>query len=357
MILRVQPTNMTVAEFCQQLNDGSITVNQEYQRTSTVWPLAARSYLIDTIILGFPMPKISLHQRTDVRAKKTTKEIVDGQQRSRAILDFFNNKLTISGKSEFSGLNYDNLDDELRTRFLDYSITIDLFTGADEALIRQVFRRINSYNVPLNNQETRHATYQGPFKWFIYELSDRYSQVLKDSGAFKERDLSRMEDAKFIAELCVAIDSGIQTYADKKIEEIYKKYDTKFPMQPTFETMLTTALDRLFSWGAFYQTPLMHPRQMYPLLLAVICALFHVPTLNAALDPVLPAKAGLEGDDWVANNLGLLATALEDDVGDLATIFGDFVEASSEATNTRKNRVTRFNWFYMALTETRLVRR
>jgi len=37
--------------------------------------------------------------------------------------------------------------------------------AATPAEVREVFRRINSYTVPLNSEEQRHATYQGPFKF------------------------------------------------------------------------------------------------------------------------------------------------------------------------------------------------
>jgi hypothetical protein len=60
-----------------------IIVNRSYQRSDKVWPPAARSYLVETVLLGYPIPKLSLHQRTDVKSRKVISEIVDGQQRSR----------------------------------------------------------------------------------------------------------------------------------------------------------------------------------------------------------------------------------------------------------------------------------
>jgi len=92
----IVPTNKTVAEYCEEMRWKEIIINRNYQRSDRVWPSAARSYLIETIVLGFPIPKPSLYSVTDIRSRKTTKEIVDGQQRSTAIFEFLNDKLRLS---------------------------------------------------------------------------------------------------------------------------------------------------------------------------------------------------------------------------------------------------------------------
>ena len=43
--------------------------------------------------------------------------------------------------------------------------------GATPDQIRETFRRINSYTVPLNPEEHRHAVFQGDFKWFMHDLT------------------------------------------------------------------------------------------------------------------------------------------------------------------------------------------
>ena len=56
--MQVTPSNFTVAEYCQQMAENKIIINREYQRSGKVWPPAARSYLIKTILLGYPIPKL-----------------------------------------------------------------------------------------------------------------------------------------------------------------------------------------------------------------------------------------------------------------------------------------------------------
>lgn len=191
--MNVTPTGFTVAEYCQQMREKSIIVNHEYQRSDKVWPPAARSYLIETLLLGFPMPKLSLYQTVDLKTRRTKKEIVDGQQRSQTIFDFFEGTLRISGKGPFGGKTFGQLEEDEQLRFVNYSLNVDLFVNATPDEIRQVFRRMNSYTVPLNPQEKRHATHQGEFKWFIVELVERYAESFKRMGVFAERQLSRMK--------------------------------------------------------------------------------------------------------------------------------------------------------------------
>jgi hypothetical protein len=130
--MQVTTTTYTIADYCRQMESKNVVVNNEYQRSPKVWPTAARSYLIDTILSGFPIPKLSLYQKTDLRTRITIKEIVDGQQRSRAIRDFFSDTLRISGKSRFAGSKYSDLDEADQQRFLDYSLSCDVFVGATE---------------------------------------------------------------------------------------------------------------------------------------------------------------------------------------------------------------------------------
>ena len=60
--MRVTSSTFTVAEYCEQMREKTITVNHDYQRSDKVWPTAARSYLIETLLLGFPMPKLATVQ-------------------------------------------------------------------------------------------------------------------------------------------------------------------------------------------------------------------------------------------------------------------------------------------------------
>ena len=80
------------------------------------------------------------------------------------------------------GLRYSQLDEHWQSLFIGYSLSIDNFLSASASQVTEIFTRMNSYTVPLNPEEKRHAAYQGTFKWFIYGISSKYGAALKKHG-------------------------------------------------------------------------------------------------------------------------------------------------------------------------------
>src|SRR5258708_7110687 len=239
-------SQFTISDYCAAFERNEIRVNAESQRSNKVWLTAARSFLIETILLGYPIPKLFLHQITDVRSRRSYKEIVDGQQRSKAIKDFFDDQLRLSNRTEveeLAGKTYSELGDDYKGKFLNYSLSTDLFVAAQPVEIREVFRRMNSYTVPLNPEEKRHATFQGKFKWFIYELSKKLDSTFLLTGIFKERNLVRMADAKLLCEIVHAIVNGITTTNASKLDSLYRKFDEEFESETELLEMLLCDFD------------------------------------------------------------------------------------------------------------------
>lgn len=340
--MQTSSAQFTIAEYVKQMKSGDVRVNKDYQRSSTVWPAAARSYLIDTILKGFPVPKLSLYQKTDLKKKTTIKEIVDGQQRSHAIRDFLEGKLRITGHSEFKGCTYDQLDAEYQERFLAYPLTCDIFAAATDSEIREVFRRINSYNVALNKAEARHARFQGEFKWFIVDMCERHSQVLKDLGVFSESQLSRMADATLFTEIVYTWDHGIDHASETKLESLYRKYDESFVVAKRYRNAIGKAIDIIVSWGGLHGTALMKSYAFY----SAITAIGHVLYKFDTLESIYAAKrAGIAGD--AEDNVATLMRALEEN--DTEGKYKTFVIACSEQTNRKVPREIRFKWFSKAI--------
>jgi uncharacterized protein with ParB-like and HNH nuclease domain len=96
MAMRTTPNNMTIAQYNEQLKNKQIIINHDYQRTDKVWPISAKSNLIDTILTGYPIPKLILSQHTDLDTKRTRIEVVDGQQRTAAIIEYLDKGLCMS---------------------------------------------------------------------------------------------------------------------------------------------------------------------------------------------------------------------------------------------------------------------
>jgi hypothetical protein len=345
--MHIIPTNYSVAEYCAGMLRKEIVVNREYQRSDKVWPPAARSFLVETILLGYPIPKLSLYQVTDIKSRKTMKEIVDGQQRSLTILDFYNDKFHLpkrSGVDEGAGKAYSELSEELQQAFLNYSLSADLFVSAAPGEIREVFRRINSYTVPLNPEEQRHATYQGLFKWFIYRLTRTYDQTFVNVGVFGEKQLVRMADAKLFSETIHALLNGINTTNKKMLDDLYRDRDEDFPEEQELQHRIDEAMSFMLGIEDIHNGPLMKPYNFYSLLLAICHAKQPVEQLSVDCEVAMPY---VYNKDIVRSNLTSLAEALEDP--DNPGRFGEFVKASLEKTNVAQYRKIRLIWLCRAL--------
>ncbi len=266
---------LTVVELSDALDRGEITVNKAYQRSSSVWPPAARSFLIETILLGYPIPKLYMSMVTDLKTRKTRKEIVDGQQRTTAIQDYYKNRFKLSKRAEpdeAAGKTFDELDEGLQQKFISYKLTADQFIGATPEDIREMFRRINSYTVPLNGEERRHAEFQGDFKWFIYQLSKKYDQALQNAGVFGEKALARMQDTKLFSEIAHAMMEGIRTTSSNILRALYAKHDEEFTDEKTYRKRISAGIDALIELDDLHNGPLMRPYHVYALVLALIHA-------------------------------------------------------------------------------------
>jgi len=349
-MLTSTPTHMTVADYCAAMDRREVTVNTTYQRSPKVWPSAARSFLIESIILGFPMPKVYLHSKTDLRTRRTSRDIIDGQQRSRAIHDFFHDRFRLAPRletEELAGKLYSELDAEHQGRFISYLISIDQFTAADEAEVRQIFRRMNSYTVPLNPEELRHAIFQGAFKWFIAAEAEEHQTVIRQAGVLTEKAIFRMQDLKLLTEAVHAFDEGIKTTSKRSLESLYRRYDNNFPHERPYSAMLEFAFRTVAELEVVEGSNLARPYIFYSLLLALAHQVRAIPNLEAA-----PRRSRNFNRERARNNLVKLSESLELDEDDIEdSDYEEFILACSERTNVRSQRETRARWFLRALRE------
>ena len=56
--MKILHSQFTIAEVRDMLERGDLTVNKSYQRSPNIWPVDAQSYFIDTILEGYPFPKV-----------------------------------------------------------------------------------------------------------------------------------------------------------------------------------------------------------------------------------------------------------------------------------------------------------
>ncbi|MDD4901176.1 MAG: DUF262 domain-containing protein [Patescibacteria group bacterium] len=173
----------TLDSIRQYVNDTKqIIVQPSFQR-KFVWDIKKASKLIESLLLGYPVPNILLGRDSESEVM----EVIDGQQRILSICDFFKGrfrderifKLTGDKNNEgidarFINKTFDDLDEtyqkKLRNAVLKAIILV--YQKDDPDIKFAAFQRINTGSVVLNQQEIRNCIYGGSFNDFLFELNE-----------------------------------------------------------------------------------------------------------------------------------------------------------------------------------------
>jgi hypothetical protein len=243
----------SINDFLEWFNNKQLELNPKFQRRS-VWTDTARSYLMDTIISGKPIPKVFIRQKLNVQTKQSIREVVDGQQRLRTILSYLKDGFQISKKhnSTYGGLYFSQLnqvDEDIQASILNYEISVDLLVNMPDAEVLDVFSRLNSYAVILNEQEKINATHFGPFKTLSDSLAHKFHDFWISNKILKESEVLRMADVTLTADLLVSMIEGIRS--KKQIKSFYAQYEKTFDfdtqlLETRFETTINT-IRRIFN--------------------------------------------------------------------------------------------------------------
>lgn len=212
-----------------------------YQRRS-VWNSAQKSYLINTLLEQKPIPAIYIRHSLDLEKSKSIKEIVDGQQRVRTILSYYNNEFTAKHSRHARKVKFSELNQNEKQSFLLTSIPIGYLLGATDSDVIDIFGRINSISKALNAQEKRNAAYSGEMKQLCLQQASMRISFWRDYGIFTANDIARMNEIQFISEVVYNLLNGLSASGMTKINNMYKEFDDQFDEQDN----IIQRLDRVF---------------------------------------------------------------------------------------------------------------
>ena len=184
--IKVRQTPFTLEVIYAKINDSDIDLNPDFQR-HFVWDSKRKSRLIESILLGIPLPVFYFAQN-----KEGVYSVVDGIQRLNTIYDFMNNKFALNNLEHldnYNGLYYTEKDNIkahkvlppfLKRRVKDTNITVNIIeSGSPDKLKYDIFRRINEGGKPLNQQEIRNSLAKKEVRALLRELA--YSSEFSDT--------------------------------------------------------------------------------------------------------------------------------------------------------------------------------
>jgi len=262
--------SQSILDFSKWQEAHTLILSPKFQRRR-IWPPKAKSYLIDTILRGFPIPKIYMRQQLDLKSKEVIHEVVDGQQRIATALEFYSGGFRINkAHGEFAGLKFAQLPDSVKAAFLGYEFSVDLLVEAADKDVLDIFARINSYSVPLNAQEKRNAKYFGAFKQCAYRLGWDHLEFWKKHNILSDQAVARMREAELTSELLVAMLMGLQD-KKKSLDGYYQEWDESFPHEVSASNQFRAVIDTIENlFGeSLTRTNFRRPALFYSLFLVV----------------------------------------------------------------------------------------
>lgn len=193
----VENKPFSIATLMELIKDGDLEVAPNFQR-HFVWDKTRQSKLIESILLGLPLPSIYLSQYSD--GKLT---IVDGLQRIQTIHNFMTDNLVLCNMEYFkdcNGKKYSQLKTVLpllqyrkfrQTQIMCFVIDYRSPNG----LKYDLFRRLNSGGKALNDQEIRNCLSRPPLQKLLKDMieSDEFKKATNNS--LKDTRMAAQESA------------------------------------------------------------------------------------------------------------------------------------------------------------------
>lgn len=259
---------------------GKLTIQPEYQRNYIYADGKRDVAVIDSILKGYPLGLIYFNKVSDA-----VLEVLDGQQRITSIGRFVTNKFAIQDENGMQQY-FDGIALDKRTKILETKLLIYECEG-EETEIKDWFKTINIYGVPVNHQEILNAVYSGTFVTLgKAEFSNSQNSNIQKWGAYISGSVNRQDFLECALDWVSkgSIDDYMSRHRkDKNITELKAYFNSVIEWASTVFTDVESEM-RGLEWGRLYEK-------------------YH----HQAYNPVNVAKVArkLYGDPYVKNRKGI----------------------------------------------------
>ncbi|MEE7545799.1 DUF262 domain-containing protein [Xanthomonas sp. Kuri4-1] len=177
---------VSIRELASLYREGELDIHPEFQRFLR-WSLEQKTTLVESLLLGIPIPSIFVFQRAD-----GVLDVVDGLQRISTILHFMGELKdetgtvlpplvlsdaaylpSLKGKSWVPVGDSEAIGDEIQKFFRQEKIDVKiLLRESDDQAKYELFQRINTGGTPLSDQEVRNCILIMINREAFFELED-----------------------------------------------------------------------------------------------------------------------------------------------------------------------------------------
>lgn len=194
---------INISNIMERLENKEFDLTPAFQRHNELWSRQAQSRLIESLMLKIPLPTFYFDA-----SKEDEWIVIDGLQRLTAFQNYLVGVPQKSGSpakykfegmqylTDFNGKTFDDLPRQYIRRIKEASIIAYTVTkGTPEEIVFNIFQRINTGGVQLNDQEIRQALYSGRGTELIKELAER--KEFKEATQYAVKS-ERMQDREYV---------------------------------------------------------------------------------------------------------------------------------------------------------------
>ncbi|MGC9238531.1 MAG: DUF262 domain-containing protein [Acidithiobacillus sp.] len=255
--VRTDAYQLSVGEIANMYKNGEIIINPDFQRLFR-WEIGQKSKLIESILLGIPIPSIFVFERMD-----STWELIDGLQRISTIIEFMGElkdqtssasrpPIALSATKYLSSLKNvvweksDQISDlsveEQKELSASQKLTIKRSRISVEILKRpsdnktkyDLFQRLNAGGSAANAQEIRNC--------IIIMVNDNYARFMRDLSIFSgflavvslsDEQIKKQKDmeyvSRFLVHTYIQYDGklDVEEFIDESIIELATRNETQ----------------------------------------------------------------------------------------------------------------------------------
>lgn len=168
----IQQKPLSIEGIINRLKHNEINLDTDFQRKRSLWDDETKSQFIESLMLRIPIPPLYFDGTDDDYWL-----VIDGLQRLSSLKEFIIDKsFKLTGLeyfSDYNGCGYDALPRSYIRRIDETRLSLYLLMPGTPFNIKfNIFKRINSPGLKLENQEIRHALYQGAATKLLKALSE-----------------------------------------------------------------------------------------------------------------------------------------------------------------------------------------
>ena len=331
--IRVDHQNVNLGTIIEMLEFNEIDLMTDFQRKEGLWNNTQKSQLIESILLGLPLP--SFYFSVDELTGRWS--VVDGLQRLSTLNEFIvKRELKLTGLEfleSYIGRTFKDFTREDIRKISGFKINlylIDRETPHDVKFL--IFRRVNSGGLVLSPQEMRHALNQGKPARFVMELACLESFKIATGNKIKpDRQEDRDYVTRFISFYLLGYEDNyggeLNTFMNRGMALLNQKSDQELKeIEIAFSRSMELAY-KIFNKTAFRKTLDLSSKKRYPLSKSI----FDTVSVNLAWLSCIQQEILLNKGEEVVRKLNYLYKQND-----------DFYNSVSVGTGKRRNVYIRF---------------